>query len=507
MKKEELLAQIDQWRKNMEHQKIIDAITALPETERDYVLTCTLAREYNVVNRFAEAKELLESVKKEGKGDPNWYFHYAYTLFSLNRFAEAKQAMQQVLKMVPGNKNAMLLLKSIDVRLDKEEAQKKFGNGLPVDEEKALDYVLNVHLHNNFEVVDKLEEDHIVIPSWNIRIYPEITDIKEDSVIVTFNVENPDWDRDIVEVSAAKGQTPAAALNVACSSFMLSLMNTISLLAKNQNPVRLESEFVGQKHQWSVYRGNILAGGDAQNVENFNVYWDALKDHLAKRIGNQKICYVKVYAMKNGDQVKGECRINDVRIESLSRIVAEIARKWGFSGYGIQRQFFIFKQDAETTQPYPFDQETLEDDTREAVRLFHGVKSKEDHEALPGKLLELANGDATLAKELLLYLPMVSAENAFRKLAYPETLTFEYKDRKVTVYRSQLASFHTIAKALFWALQYKVFGEETERMYQELVAASPLYHFVQNSAKQGNPIKDGMGVALTISVDDDFQIR
>ena len=507
MNKQEVLVQIGQWKKNMEHQKIIDAITSLPKEEMDYSLTCTLAREYNVVNRFAEAKELLEAVKAEGKKDPNWHFHYGYTLFSLNDNSGAKAAFNQVLKMVPGNKNALSMLRSCQVKEEKDALVKAFGDGMDLDEDKTLDYVLKVHLHNNFEVPDKLEEDHIVLPSWNISIYPEITELKEDSVIVTFNVESPDWDRDLVEVSAAKGKNPAFALNVACSSFMLSLMNSITLMAKNQNAVRMETEFAGSKHSWSVYRGSILAGGSAQNVKDFNIYWNALKDQLVNRMGNQKICYVKVYAMKNGEQIKAEVRINDVRIESLSRIVAGLVAKWENEGYGIQRQFFIFKQDEETRQPYPFDEETLEDYTKETARLFHAVKTKEDYEALPGKLKELTGGDATLARELMLYLPLVSAENSFRKLAYPETLTFDFGDRKETVYRSQLASFFPIAKSLFWALQYKVFGEETDKIYQDLIAASPLYHFIQNSAKQGNPVKDGMGVALTINVDKDFVIR
>lgn len=508
MNRQELLDQIREWRKGLEHQKIIDAIEALPEGERDYLFTCLLAREYNVVNRFEEAKELLGSVRQEGKNDPNWFFHYGYTLFSLKRYAEAKGAFQQVLKMVPKHPNVLILLKNCEVQLEREAMAKSFGEGLPLDEDRTLEHILKFHLHNNFEVVDQVEDDHIVIPSWNISIYPEITDLKEDAVAITFNVECPDWDRDITEVSAAKGKNPAMALSIACSTFMLSLMHSISLMAKKQNAVDMETEFVGKKHNWKVYRGNLLAGGEAQKIQNFNLYWDALKEQLSKRIGNQKLCYVKIFAVKNGEQFKGECRINDVRIEGLSRIVAEIAKSWDISGYGVHRQFFLFQQEEATTQPYAYDAETLEDYARESIRLFGSVQSKEDALALPGKITALVDGDATLARELQLYLPMAAAEQAFIKLAYPETLTFEFPDkRKETVYRSQMASFHTIQRALHWALHYKVFGQDTDRMYQMLVSASPLFQFVQKSEKEGNPIKDGMGVNLTIGVGNEFEIR
>ena len=70
-----------------------------------------------------------------------------------------------------------------------------------------------------------------------------------------------------------------------------------------------------------------------------------------------------------------------------------------------------------------------------------------------------------------------------------------------------MAAFHPIQHALHWAMQHKVFGAETERLYQTLVTASPLFQFVQKSAKEGNPVKDGMGVNLTIGVSEDFQIR
>ena len=507
MNKQELLNNIEQWKKGMEHQKIIDAINALPEEERDYMLTCTLAREYNVVNRFAEAKALMESVRKEGQNDPNWFFHYGYTLYSLRRYAEAKGAYQQMIKMGVRHPNVDMMLKSCEANLEKESLAKAYGDGMDLDADKTLEHILNCHLHNNFEVKDEVREDHIFLPSWNISIYPEITELEKDSVVVTFNVECPDWDRDLVEVSAAKGKNPAAALNIACTSFMMSVMNTISLMAKKMNAVKLESEFDGSKHSWNVYRGNLLAGGEAQSINHFNLYWDALKGELSKRLGNQKMSYVKIYVSKTGDTVRGEVNINGIRVESLSRMVMNIAQSWKFDGYGVHRQCFVLMQDEATLQPFPFDQETIEDMTRETVRLYAEVKDIESAKALPGKLLELCGGDAVMAKELQLYVPIAASELFYKKLAYPETLTFDIVGRQAVVFRSQMATFHTIQKHLYWALQHKVFGEQTQSIYHHLVSASPLFQFINKSEKEGNPVPDGMGVNLTITVDEGFQLR
>ncbi len=509
MNKKELLAQIQVWGKNMEHQKIIDAILALPLSERDYIFTCILAREYNVLHRYGEALELLESVRKDAKGDPNWFFHYGFSLFNLKRFAEAKGAFQRVLKSAPNHTNVLHLLKSCEANLEREAAWKAYGTGEDLDEDKTLEFILKYHLHNHFEVEDKVEEDHIYIPAWKVSIYPEISDLQKDAVAVTFNIECPDWDRDIVEVSAAKGQNPAAALAVACSSFMMSLMNAVSNLGQKKSSLELDTTFAGENHHWKVYRGNLLTGGDAQKHNEFNTYWDALKDELVKRIGNQKMVYVKIYASRNGDNIKADCRINNIRINSLSNIVGRIAEGWDCPGYGVQRQFFIFCQDDATFRSYPHSMEDLDDYTREVMKLFHEVKSAVDADVLYQKVVDLCGGDKTLAKELMIYIPMTAAENAFSQLLYPETVTFDYQEKgeKVTVYRSQLAAFHPIQTAVMWALQYRVFGEETEAVYQTLIAASPLAQFLNKGVQAGQQIKPGMGVGMNINVEPDFQIR
>jgi hypothetical protein len=173
----------------------------------------------------------------------------------------------------------------------------------------------------------------------------------------------------------------------------------------------------------------------------------------------------------------------------------------------LHRQFFILQQDEETLEPFPYDQETLEDFTRETVRLYNEVRSMEAAKALPGKLLELCGGDATLAKELQLYVPIAASEFFYKNLAYPETLTFDLDGQQAVVFRTQMASFYTIQKHLYWALQNKVFGKETQSIYHHLVSASPLFQFINKQEKEGHPVPDGMGMNLTISVDKDFQLR
>jgi len=47
MMSDELLAKLDEWHEEDEFQEIVDAITEIPEEERDYVLTSHLGKALN----------------------------------------------------------------------------------------------------------------------------------------------------------------------------------------------------------------------------------------------------------------------------------------------------------------------------------------------------------------------------------------------------------------------------------------------------------------------------
>ena len=95
-KDEALLRQLEQWNEENEYRRIIDAIEAIPQGERDYFLTCQLARAYNNLVVMADgepgflerAAALLESVREEGKDDPLWHYRLGYSLYHQGRVRE-----------------------------------------------------------------------------------------------------------------------------------------------------------------------------------------------------------------------------------------------------------------------------------------------------------------------------------------------------------------------------------------------------------------------------------
>ncbi|MCI5826429.1 MAG: YbjN domain-containing protein [Arcanobacterium sp.] len=119
-KREQLLADIDSWHKNGEHQRIIDAITEIPENDRGYELTCLLARALSNLAKpgtkqyralLLRTEELLRSVETEGLNDPLWHFRMGCALFYLDREEEALPYFRQAVALDPDDSEALELIK------------------------------------------------------------------------------------------------------------------------------------------------------------------------------------------------------------------------------------------------------------------------------------------------------------------------------------------------------------------------------------------------------------
>lgn len=110
MDKQSLLQQLNQWHDEDCHQQIVDAILAIPKNERDYELTCLLARAYNNLSQYDRAVELLGSVEKEGQNDPLWYYRMGYACLYSGLLRKAASYLRRVKEMRPNDADADLLL-------------------------------------------------------------------------------------------------------------------------------------------------------------------------------------------------------------------------------------------------------------------------------------------------------------------------------------------------------------------------------------------------------------
>ena len=128
------LKQLARWHEDDEFQKIVDAILALPEEERDYDLTGQLARALNNLEDYETAAEVLLTVEAEGQHDPLWHYRLGYAYYYSDRFGQAKERFEQVLRLTPDDQDARMFLGWCDEELTPGGKVKKLNARLTTPE-------------------------------------------------------------------------------------------------------------------------------------------------------------------------------------------------------------------------------------------------------------------------------------------------------------------------------------------------------------------------------------
>ena len=380
-----------------------------------------------------------------------------------------------------------------------------------IDANNALGFLLD-SLHGNLGSPDRIEGRQLFLPEWNLTITPEISQATENSAVINFYLSSPQWDRELFECCAGMGSSLKQALGMATGSFLFSFIQGIGLMEEKTGGETLETVFAGKPHRWQVYISDVVGMGDSPKMDSSKIYWNALKDQIVKRLGNQKLCYVKVYGANVNGQITGECRINDIESKELGALVAKMVEKWNVKDFASHKQFFFIRQDEDTVLPDAYSgiegQKLLKSKIKTAVEMFHASKEQEQYDTLTQRM-EQALGDETLASECFAFLPEICAENAFGEISCPESVEIRVGDQApVTCYKVQLADYWNMHKLLFDLFQEGVFGEETNIIYQEYISVSSIYGCVKQMTESDGRLKQGGKLTvLLFQMPDGFEIR
>ncbi len=349
---------------------------------------------------------------------------------------------------------------------------------------------------------------------WDIEITPEIETCDNRSAVINFYLNCPEWDEPLFECCAAMGSDQKTAIGSAVSSFLFAFMNGIAAMENNEKPIAIESEFAGKPHRWNLYKSDIVGMGDSVTPD-FEQYWEALKDGIIKRLGNQRMTYVKVYACKaigadGKENITGECRVNDVPSEELGAVVYDIAAKFDVKQFCSQKQFFFIKQDSQTLLPYPYRMNKipeLREKVRMALEIFEKCETDEQYDALPGEIAA-ALRDAPLAEECFAFLPEICAERAFNQVHYSEQVQFSIGGSKpVTAYKSQLADFYPLGNLMFGIFDSGHFGKKTNDLFKKLINFSATAHGLSQCMSDGRSIDGIRMTALIFNMSPEFELR
>ena len=135
-----LLEQTEEWNDADEFSRCIEAIEAIPEQERDYLLTVKLSRAYSNLavlgdhgehgtdsevdgNLIQHAIRLLESVRTQGENDPYWNSRMGYScLMAYSSAAIAYEYAKRWLALAPDDPAAQKLVRDCEEYLEEEKA-------------------------------------------------------------------------------------------------------------------------------------------------------------------------------------------------------------------------------------------------------------------------------------------------------------------------------------------------------------------------------------------------
>ncbi len=380
--------------------------------------------------------------------------------------------------------------------------------------DNALNYILtDGFLRDGLQTGSRVENAQIYCPEWQMTLTPRIDQLTSQNAVVHFHMSAPQWGKELFECSAAIGETTQQALDTACVSFVSTFIDGIAKMESGQIHERLETTFAGKQHRWNISLSNVAGMGPAPGDEDAEFYWNILKDGITKRLGNQRLCYVKVYAAKSFGNVTGECRIDDIKSDELSAMVAAIAEKWNVSQFASHKTFFFIRQEEATVLPYAYlgqsGSASFKSKVKTAVSLFHACQTQEQYELLP-KQLRQALDDPTLAAECYSFLPEMCTENAFPQMTYAESVHLVSGNASQTVYyKNQLADYWPLRTALFSLFEEGAFGDAANEIYQKYISVSASYGAVQQMYEKGGDeaLEQGSLTALLYHVEDDFEIR
>lgn len=517
-----LLQQIEALHQQDAHLQIVNILQALSSGGLDYQLTCLLARAYINLDdpqQWPEALRLLNSVAGEGAEDPTWYFRTGGVhcrLATPEDLARAEELFRQGFALLPPDSpeaadwhrrcDTALSLCQADIR--RQAAWDAYQDSL--DLQKAQDFLLHGVLAGCFPTLSQVEGDAILLPQWQARLLPRVERLTQQQAVLGFHLEAPQWGTSLYECSAGMSSSPSQAICNAANLFFATFVQGLCQLEERLQPRPLETSFAGHPHRWEVYLSDIAAMGSSPAVTG-QPWWELLGEDIARRLGNQKLCYVKIYGAKINGEVTGECRVDDVKSEELSQKVAQVVEGWPDVPFASQKQFFFLRQQEETTLPYPYLGPEGRQRRKEAViqgsRLFRQCKTEADYDGYLPEAAALLK-DATLAAECLTFLPELCAANAFPQLKEAETVEICREGMPPErVYKNQLADYYPLWTALYEALQEGAFGEDTNGVYQQYIGYSATYGAVRQIKEGGSQLEDCQLQPLVFQVDRDFEIR
>ncbi|MBP0962379.1 MAG: hypothetical protein J5864_09585 [Oscillospiraceae bacterium] len=379
--------------------------------------------------------------------------------------------------------------------------------------EEVKNRILDGGLADLIELKAERKGNSVYIPELKISITPNVHEVRENFVNIVFVLWSDEWEREMIEVSVGAGKDTESALGMALGMFAYSFMNGLKNVADNRPAGKVTSYFNGNEHKWTIYASNITGAGKGK-PDAVSEYWELIGSDIVRRLGNQKINYVKVYTSKNGSNVICECRINDVPAPALSKKLETVTENWNVDGFISEKQFFFIVQDDDTIKKYRYagkaGKEKLFEAVAEYMKLYSKVTTEEEFMSIVDDTAKIT-GDRTLAEECHCFIPEMCAERVFADMLHigDGIMLLRPDDQAAEAFRSQLSDYMPIQEAVFRVFNSDILGDRQKRdeVFSQFVSMSSLKNVI-DQAREKDATVDGLAVQQMIyHVDVDFELR
>ena len=239
--------------------------------------------------------------------------------------------------------------------------------------------------------------------------------------------------------------------------------------------------------------------------------WNKLKKFILKRLGNQKVCCVRVYLDRIKGDITGECRIdNELSVELSLMLVNEVA-KWKAKEFASHKAYFFIRQEDETLNPYPYigpeGKAALRKKIKTAVDMFYDADTEEKYNDMIPEMKKALNDD-TLAAECLSFIPEICAERAFRDVRFSEMIEIAQGEKSGrSFYKSQVTDYRKIKWLLFELFNEGVFGSVTNEIFNRYIDRSAVKNALMQIREKGMDLKSVKMEPLEFKMEEDFEIR
>ncbi|MDR1271672.1 MAG: DUF6348 family protein [Clostridiales Family XIII bacterium] len=321
-----------------------------------------------------------------------------------------------------------------------------------------------------------------VLKGHGISVSPDFEEFEEEgNVRIRFTVSSKKWGWDIVDVCRAKGSDLVSAFDAAVADFTAGLGKLLPTL-KFKSDFDTTADFGGKPHKWSVWSGGVSVIGEA-TPPNDDFFAGVIIDELVKRLGSQRFSVAKILIVKTAGRPVCEVRLNEERVPAAEALLASgIDRKEGASGYRL-KQYIFLQQEKSTSREYTHTESEIRGYVVGAAKLFYAYGKRggifprtEYREDLKVKI-----GDPLLADEIAGFLPELCAEHAFPQISYGEQIVVNAGEDRYRVYKSQLASYNYIKRAVDAELGKSIKNE----VYKVLVKSSATYSVILEAGRSG----------------------